>query len=274
VNNLEAETTAALAEAGVRRLMVFSHPNHEAAIFGMVRRLRPKLVILTDGGGEPRPGQSRQGLARIGMLERASFLGFREQDFYTALLDRDHGYFQDVIARVRAAIDADAPEQVWCDAVEFYNPVHDLSLPIVRAALGTRPQAAVFEVPLIHQKAGDPERYDIQRFPASRRRPSARVQLSAAEFADKLKVRDEVYDSLRQQLGPLLASLPADHFGTEIVGPAVEGLAEPAGDQTLRYDRRAKLLLERGLVQRAITHAEHYLPMAEAMLPSQEPGPA
>jgi hypothetical protein len=259
---------------GVRRLLVFSHPNHEAAIFGMVRRLRPKLVLMTDGGGEPRPGQSRQGLGRIGLLEHVSFLGFREQDFYTALLDRDHGYFQDVIARVRAEIDAYAPEQVWCDAVEFYNPVHDLSLPIVRAALGTRPKAAIFEVPLIYQKAGASESYDVQRFPASRRTPVLRFQLNAQEFIDKLTVRDQVYDSLRQQLGPLLATLPADHFATEMVGPAVEALAEPASDQTLRYDWRAKLLLDRGLVKRAITHAEHYRPVAEAMLPGREPGSA
>ncbi len=54
----------ALDNSGIRRLVVLSHPNHEAAIFGIVQRLRPKLVILTDGGGEPGADAARAAAGR------------------------------------------------------------------------------------------------------------------------------------------------------------------------------------------------------------------
>jgi hypothetical protein len=39
-----------LGDPTVRRLMVFSHPNHELAVYGLVQRLRPHLLYLSDGG--------------------------------------------------------------------------------------------------------------------------------------------------------------------------------------------------------------------------------
>jgi hypothetical protein len=255
----------ALDQAGVRRLVVLSHPNHEAAIFGIVQRLRPRLVVLTDGGGEPRPSESRQALECVGLLDHATFLDFRESDFYSALLDCDLAYFQTVIGRLRSALEEFTPEQIVCDAVEFYNPVHDLSLPIVRAALRATPETQVFEAPLIYQKAGNPESYELQRFPPSRRAGQIEFHLSEAELAEKLGARDRIYGSLRAQLEPLLERTPADHFATEIIGPAATALIEPHSDQTLRYDWRARMLLARGAVTRAITRAEHYVPLAAAM---------
>ena len=61
------------------------------------------------------------------------------------------------------------PRQVLCDAVEFYNPLHDMSLPIVAAALNGGADAAVFEVPLVYQKSAKEEAYEVQRMPPSRR---------------------------------------------------------------------------------------------------------
>lgn len=255
-----------LGKSSLRRQLVLSHPNHEAAIFGIVQRLRPRLVVLTDGGGGSRPSQSRRALDRIGLLDRATFLDFRESDFYAALLDSDLGYFRSVVTRLRTELEAFGPEQVICDAVEFYNPVHDLSLPIVRAALATRPEVSVFEAPLIYQVGGNLESYELQRFPICRRTGQVEFRLSDEELAVKLRVRDEIYESLRGQIGPLLAALPDSHFATEVIGPAAPGRTAPAPDQTLRYDWRAKLLLGRGQVRRAITHAEHYLPVAAELL--------
>jgi hypothetical protein len=259
-----------LESPGVRRLLVLSHPNHEAAIFGIVQRLRPRLVVLTDGGGDPRPRETRAALNRVGLLAHVRFLDFRESDFYRALLDRDLDYFRIVIARLRIELEECAPEQIICDAVEFYNPVHDLSLPIVRAALGPAPAVQVFETPLIHQVTrqgeGSPERYELQRFPDSRRGGQIEFHLSKDELREKLAARDKVYGALRQQIGPMLEGTPADHFATEVIAPAATGLSDPNSDQILRYDWRAKLLLAQGQVTRAITRAEHYVPLAAALL--------
>ena len=121
-------------------LAVFSHPNHELAILGLLQRLRPNIIVLTDGGGGTRVTESQKGLESIDLLDQATFLNFPEASFYDSLCARDHSFFKEVAERVFNLMDSCGPGQILCDAVEFYNPVHDLSLPIDDAA--PRPRVA------------------------------------------------------------------------------------------------------------------------------------
>jgi hypothetical protein len=245
-------------------VMVFSHPNHELAIFGLLQRLRPHLVYLTDGGGAGRVNETRRGLQRIGLAERADFLNHSEASLYDALLDRNLALYREVVAQVRERLAARRPRQVFCDAVEFYNPLHDMSLPIVRAALdGT--DAELFEVPLVYQTVGQREAYEVQRMPPSRRAGQVEVQLSERELATKLQARDSGYALLQQQMGPVLSSISDEHWCKEIVAPAAPHLPKPVADCVLRYEWRGQTLLDRGEVAQRITYTEHYLPIATSL---------
>ena len=84
-------------------LVVFSHPNHEVAVFGLLQRWRPALLYLTDGGGADRVAQTEQGLRSIGLLDRATFLNKSEASFYQALLDVDQPFFDEVAEKVAEA---------------------------------------------------------------------------------------------------------------------------------------------------------------------------
>jgi hypothetical protein len=250
---------------GATSLVVFSHPNHELAVFGLVQRLRPYLVYLTDGGGEDRVDQTRRGLAGLGLLDRASFLGYPEQAFYDALLDTDAAFFAGVASDVGRHLRAVQPDRVLCDAVEFYNPVHDLSLPIVRAAARAAGPTVAFEVPLIHQAPGDGEVYSVQRRPPSRRAGEIAIDLTDAEVDAKIEARDRIYTILARQMGPVITALPRAHLAREVVSPADEALTEPQPDCVLRYERRARLLAARGAIDREITYARHYRPVAASL---------
>lgn len=100
-----------LADSSTRRLAVFSHPNHELAAFGLVQRLRPHLLYLTDGGGAARVAETRRGLESIGMAEHARFLDHSEGSFYAALLARDATFFRQIADAVRSEIEAVQAEQ-------------------------------------------------------------------------------------------------------------------------------------------------------------------
>ena len=251
---------------GVSRTMVFSHPNHELAVFGFLQRHRPWTVYLTDGGGEHRVAETRRGLASLGLLDRACFLGYTEPAFYRALLDRDVAFFREVAARTRSALRELEAEEVFCDAVEYYNPVHDLARPIAAAALAGGPPARLFEVPLVHQARGDGEEYRVQRFPPSRAGPRLALALTEEELRAKAAARDAVYTLLRAQMGDTLRRLPLSHLAREEAAPAQEDGAGPAPDQALRYERRGRLLQAQGEVERVITFREHYAPLAAALL--------
>ena len=246
-------------------VIVFSHPNHELAIFGLLQRLRPHFVYLTDGGGPGRVDETRRGLERIGLAERADFLNHSEASLYDGLLEANLALYRDIAAQVRERLAALAPRQVLCDAVEFYNPLHDMSLPIVRAALAGRAGARVFEVPLVYQTVGQHEAYEVQRMPPSRCSGQVEVQLSERELATKLQARDSGYALLQQQMGAVLSSLSDEHLSTEVVAPAPPHLPAPSADCVLRYEWRGQTLLDRGEVERRITYTEHYLPIATAL---------
>ena len=108
--------------AGARRLFVISHPNHELAVYGLVQRLRPHVIVLSDGGGAKRVAQSRQGYARLGLADRVTFLDEPETGFYDALLGRHDTLFDRYVSAIRDAIERADATQVFCDAVEGYNP--------------------------------------------------------------------------------------------------------------------------------------------------------
>lgn len=245
---------------------VFSHPNHELAIFGLIQRLRPSIIVyLTDGGGQTRVSETKAGLRSINLLNHATFLNYPEQSFYESLLARDSRFYSRVVDRVSKLLEAVRPSQVLCDAVEFYNPVHDLALPIVRAALRARSEVAVFEVPLCYQESRNPDDYEIQRLPVSRANSQVEVHLTATELEKKLDARDHIYSALLKQMGPLISQLTRAHLGLEVVATASSSLPEPDSDRILRYEWRGELLRSRGKVKDVITYSRHFLPVASPL---------
>jgi hypothetical protein len=247
----------------IRRLMIFGHPAHELALFGAIQRFRPEIAILTDGGSSAREGYSRSGFARIEHLDHVQYLGFREADFYAALLNQDAPYFDDVVNRLRSIIRSVAPDQIFCDAVEFYNPVHDIVYPLVRAAMQGISQAPLFRIPLVYQRKGT-DSYAIQRVPEILSERCHALQLDEREAAVKCAARDEIYLNLRDQADGDFMAVSLEHAAREEVESDLPGWIAPGDDgRELRYEWRAHLLQERGEIRQMITYQNHFLPMVE-----------
>jgi len=264
-------TANPLSTNPIKRLMIFGHPAHELALFGFLQRFRPQIVIITDGGGKERIRQSRIGLESIGF--EAIYLNFAENDFYAALLRRDISFFENVSESLSLEIAASQPDQIFCDAVEFYNPVHDITLPLVLRASTAAPRAEVFEVPLVYQTLAAGEHYEIQRMPlASAGRPF-RYHLTSQELFAKIHARDEIYLSLRDQAGPEFSAAPAEHLAIEETALAGDPSASPHDTgRELRYEWRARLLKEQGVIDEIITHAGHFVPTVQGLL-ARRPAP-
>ncbi len=156
-------------------------------------------------------------------------------------------------------------EQVFCDAVEFYNPVHDLSLPLVLHALPGKCGVSVFELPIVYQSVGPHKTYEIQRFPLSQQREQVVLHLTKEELAVKTRARGEIYRQLRVQMGPIIDRIPANLAASEVLRPAPNALSEPGAERVLRCEWRGRLLQERGVIEEVITYAEHYRPLTSCL---------
>jgi hypothetical protein len=154
------------------------------------------------------------------------------------------------------------PEQILCDAVEFYNPVHDLTLAIVGAA-DDAPWQGTFEVPLLYQKPGEKESYGVQTVPEAGSR--LEFPLSEEETAMKRSVLQETYTILRDTMGQALLGSP-NALKIETIFPASSPLRTPDPGRVLRYEQRAAALKSEGKIESEITHAFHFLPLISELL--------
>jgi hypothetical protein len=258
-------TTIDFAGDGVRRLIVTSHPNHELAILGFVQRVHPDILFLTDGGGETRMEESRGVLASLGLLDRARFLGWPEERLYQGLLDADFAFFSGLVQEIGREIERRVPVQLFCESVEGYNPLHDVTLALARAAARGGVGVVIIEFPLIAEVSEAPERYRVQRPPAGEEREYVRLRLTERELSFKLAAGARSYPTLRKQLGPLLDTLRPEDVAEEWFvllrswPPALASGALP------RYERRGRLLFEQGQVDRSITYRDHFLPLLSAL---------
>ena len=124
----------------------------------------------------------------------------------------------------------------------------------------------MFEVPLIYQKSGPVEAFELQHVPASLSDQSTCLKLTEEELARKTTtVKAGVYTMLFEQLGTmLLAALPS-RGGCECFLKARNTLPRPAPEQALRYEMRGNLLKDTGAVREVITFAGHYAPIFESL---------
>jgi hypothetical protein len=245
-----------------RSLFILSHPNHELPVMGLVRHLKPRIIYLTDGGGAHRVAQTVDGLSKTEATP--IFLDRKERSLYQALLDQDEDFFIKLAQDVVSAC-PDAPDRIFCDAVEFYNPVHDISLPVaMKVADGFPRRAPIFEIPLIYQKE-IPDAYEIQRAPPALRGREIRWKLPHAERLIKTTAWHMTYTILSSTMGPAVPNVD-ECAATESVFVAGSPLRRPEKGQFMRYERRGALLMETGEVERVITHDDHYLACINPLL--------
>jgi LmbE family N-acetylglucosaminyl deacetylase len=249
-----------------RTLAVFSHPNHEVAVYGLVARLKPFVAYLTDGGGGERLAQTGRGLEAAGVTLGVSHLGRTEESFYQAVLGRDATFFSRVTDELALVIERVSPDRILCDAVEHYNPIHDMALPVtLLAARRALSKADILAVPLVYQASGTPERYVYQRALPEDLDAETGFPLSAEEGAAKVAALSGIYTALMGQMAIPPEAVEECCRVERLVRPR-SPLTVPGPGCAVRYDRRGAEAVAAGRVREAITHRAHYLPLVREVL--------
>jgi phosphoglucomutase len=122
---------------------------------------------------------------------------------------------------------------------------------------------AVFELPVVYQRAEPGEVYETHRFPDSAS-GQAVLHLTDQELGAKLRARDEIYHELRAQF-PELVDVSAAHAAVEVVRRSNGSVPTPDASRVLRYERRGRLLQAQGAVEQVITYAAHFAPVVSIL---------
>jgi hypothetical protein len=248
-----------------RSALVVAHPGHELRVHGWLERARPTVFVLTDGSGHgagSRLASTARLLQSAGATPGTIFGRFSDREIYRLLLERERGPLEDLARELAAALVRGGIETVAADALEGYNPGHDLCrvLTDVAVALASRQTGRAlrsYEFPL----AGAPE--------AGSGGPDAlRLTLDDAALARKLAAA-RAYPEMAAEVERALAGHGEESFRVECLSPVLPAwgereIAERAGFPPF-YEIHGERQVEAGHYLQVLRLREHFLPAVQAL---------
>lgn len=182
----------------LENVLILAHPGHELRIHHWLELTKPRVYLLTDGSGgrqTARTRYSRDVVEAAGATPGAIFGDIPDAAWYEALLAGDGSFFVDVLTTISADLASAKNVQIVSDAVDGYNPMHDLAYAygqaltkLLKRMTKVRGQLCSAAVPNV---AGGLE-LEIQLDQAARERKMAAVQAYTplADEARRILERD------------------------------------------------------------------------------------
>jgi len=226
---------------------------------------RPSVCVFTDGSGHT--GQSRldsttrlltQASARPGSI----YGRFKDVEIYAAILDNDFSLFIELAEELGEALVRDAVEYVVGDAIEGYNPTHDLCRSVINAAVELanriKPnRIANFDFLV----AGPPDsRSDELR--------TREVCLRLDEVALERKLAAvRSYLELNDDVGKMISEMGSAALQFEALRPVISAVrTDDVIQEPPFYERYGEKQVAEGYYRRVIRYREHILPLADALV--------
>lgn len=234
--------------------LILAHPGHELRIHHWIELNRPVVYLLTDGSGGrqvARTHYSRQVVEAAGARPGAVFGDIADGAWYQALLSGDTGLFLDVLGRIGSELSALGPVEIVADAVDGYNPMHDLAHAFGTALKAQRGDAS----PLLCSAAVPHVAGEVE------------VELSLDEAARARKeAAVEAYVPLAEEARRIREADPASLDHEYLITQSFDWNAQ----WTPEWERIGRDRVEKGLYQTCITYENNVQPVAHALFREAE----
>jgi len=121
-----------------RAALVIAHPGHELRVHHWLERAKPLTLILTDGSGHTGRSRIRSTtvvLDRVGAKPGPIYGEVSDRQLYQALLAGEREFFARLVEDLVVTLQREQVTYVVGDAVEGFNPAHDVCRLLINAAL-------------------------------------------------------------------------------------------------------------------------------------------
>ena len=245
-----------------RAALVVAHPGHELCVYNWVSLARPRVFVLTDGSshsGKSRLHRTTSILNSLGAQPASIYGGMTDVEIYSAILDRNFDLFIETARELAEALVRDQIEYVVGDAIEGYNPAHDVCRLIINAAVKKASQmnhrVENFDV-LLAGKTAD--------CPAETLADAISIEVDGKALSRKLQAARD-YSELAVDVHKILDEEGIDSLRTECLR-RVKG---DSGDEQFKeppyYETYGEKQVAAGYYQQVIRFHEHVLPIAQAL---------
>jgi hypothetical protein len=242
---------------------MIGHPGHELRVHGWLEQHRPTVFVLTDGSGNE--GRSRlpsteRVLRAVGARSGSIFGRLSDRELYQQVLAQDVDLFCGLAEELAACLLREGVAVVVGDAVEGFNPAHDLTRLVLNAA-----------VALARARGLRVRNYDFVleaapgECPRELRVFASHLRLDDAALHRKLGAA-RAYPELVKEVERNLARLGEEAFREEWLRPVTYGLstAHLVGPAPF-YERYGAERVANGAYSQIIRFQQHIEPVAIAL---------
>ena len=253
-----------------RTALVIAHPGHELRLHYWLESAKPDIYVLTDGSG--RTGKSRlestRAIARAAGAELIDGFGaIPDPDIYRAIVGGGTELFEAQAGMLASKLSQGEYSMVVCDALEGFNPAHDLChlLTCTARSIQAGNQSGSqsygcnwrqYDYTLIDDPAAVPERLGEE---------AIRLELTDSAFTRKVKAAKD-YVQLFPEVMQAIARFGEDAFRVEVISPSDP---EPDHRRFLKekpyYESYGEKQVAAGYYSRVISYIDHIKPIAEKL---------
>lgn len=260
-----AMTASSLADPRRGRgAVIVSHAQHLFKVLGWIEQMDAQITILTDGSGAGPWGPVHTAalggvLTALGARPGEIFGLLPDIAVYDALLRGDAGFFTAIVDRIAAALLRDDVDLVVGDALEGYNPAHDLCRAMIDAAVTLaerRSDRAILSY----------EFFLAEWLDAARKtpRPDDLELVLDAKALDRKLTTALQFEGWRPELLEVIGKLGEAYFAREYLRP-VQAFAPPLHGDKPEYESFGEARVAAGGYAQVIRYHRHVRPMLEAI---------
>jgi hypothetical protein len=240
--------------------LIVAHPGHELLLHHWLGCMRPVVFALTDGSGghaQDRRATSRRVICATGAEVGSVFGIASDRQWYEAILAGDRSLFDQAIRQITTTCIDKNVRGIVSDAVELFNPMHDLCNVIARRVADA--------IEKLHHSKIELLDYMIEREDVERGTPAWAAVLDDSAFERKLAAAQD-YDGLAWEVDRLRSMRDGGLFAVERLFRVDRKAVWP---ETLTeepfYERFGRRRIADGTYRDLITYQQYVRPMAMAL---------
>ena len=244
--------------------LIIGHPGHELRIYGWLEREKPIVSVITDGSGNA--GESRLSSTTTVLKNSGCEIGtvygeFSDKEIYSVIINKDYSKLLSVVDRLANQLETEEIESVVGDAVEGYNPTHDVCRLLINSAVEVANKSR--KVPLKNYDIlliGLPNSCDPEL--SSR---AIWIDLDEQAFERKLKAAHS-YPELLFEVETAIEKFGKEAFKMECLRPVETPLQFGILDKVPPfYETYGEKKVAEGVYKEVLRYKDHMLPLVSVL---------
>ena len=242
--------------SGHKPALLIGHPGHELRVFHFIEKYRPRVYVITDGSGADRTSRidtTKQILESCGATLSPVMGYFTDREMYRIMLENDTGRLFELVDLILADLEEHHIEALAGDAIEGYNPTHDICRYIINSLAD-----------ILEARSGKPvpnHEFLLDSLPTAEEAAACDIiTLDEDAYLRKYKAA-ETYTELAGEFQRAVNKYGTAPFRKEYLKPVSKPYVFTTWDQIPYYEQYAAQRKAQGVYNEVISFRQHVMPL-------------